>query len=127
VERDFIVRKQVQNRTIVREVDQDRQRELMRAGLLFLLFLAVGLFTAWQHLWARQLTMQEAGLEKERAQALEIRRHLRLEKASLRSPGRISAIATGQLHMKPATRETSTVLERVTTTPSPAPSVVATR
>lgn len=127
MDRDYVVRKRVQNRTIVRELDRDRQRDLLRTGLFFCVFLVVMLFATWQHFEARRLELQQADLQRSRARALEIRRHLRLEAAALTSPVRIASIAREQLHMIAPTRETSTVIERVTTTPPPAPSVVAAR
>ena len=100
MDREFAVRTQVQNRTIVREVDHARQRDLVRTVVGGACVLVTVLFAAWQHLDARRLDKVEAGL---------------------------SAIATGQLGMKAPTHETSTVIERVTVTPPPSSAVVAQR
>ncbi|MBA2355819.1 MAG: cell division protein FtsL [Luteitalea sp.] len=126
MDRDFVVRKQVQNRAIVREVDQARQRELVRTGLIFVAFLIVAMFAAWQHHEAWRLETAAAVLHGERARELEIQRHLQLETAALRAPARIARIATTQLKMKAPTRETATVLDRVSVATLPA-SVVASR
>ena len=91
-----------------------------------LVLLAV-LFAAWQHHEARRLERQAATLQARISELAESRRHLTLEKATLVSPARVAAIATRQLGMKPPTRETSAVLERVTVTPPPTRSVVASR
>lgn len=124
---EFIVRKHVQNRAIVREVDQVRQRDLVRTVLGGVCVLATVLFAAWQHLDARRLDKEAATLEAQRGRLLEVRRHLELEKQTLRGPARVEAIATRQLGMKAPTRETSAVIERVTVAPPPSRSVVAAR
>lgn len=127
MDNDFVVRKQVQNRAIVREVDHARQRDLVRGVIGGAIVLIAVLFAAWQHHDARRLDREAATLRSQFGRLAESRRHLRLEKATLVSPARIEAIATRQLRMKPPTRETSAVLERVVATPSPARSVVASR
>lgn len=127
MERDFVVRKQVQNRAIVREVDHARQRDLVRTGMIFVAFLVVAMFAAWQHHEAWRLETAAAVLHTERARELETLRHLQLERATLKSPGRVSRIAMGQLQMKAPTRETAAVLDRVTATVPSTASVVASR
>jgi cell division protein FtsL len=127
VDHGFVVRKQVQNRAIVREVDHARQRDLLRSVLGGALVLVAVLFAAWQHHDARRLERQAATLHGQIRELSESRRHLKLEHATLVSPARIEALATRQLRMKPPTRETSAVLERVTVTPPPSRVVVASR
>ena len=127
MDHDFVVRKQVQNRAIVREVDHARQRDLLRSVLGGALVLVAVLFAAWQHHDARRLERQAASLHGQIRELSESRRHLKLERATLVSPARVEAIATRQLKMKPPTRETSAVLERVTVTPPPSRVVVASR
>ena len=63
----------------------------------------------------------------QRGRLVEVHRHLQLEKETLQGPARVEAIATRQLGMKAPTRETSAVIERVTVTPPPSRSVVASR
>lgn len=127
MDREFVVRKQVQNRTIVREVDHARQRDLVRTVLGGACVLATVLFAAWQHLDARRLDKVEAGLARQQARLRAVQRHLVLEQEFLVGPARVEAIATRQLGMKPPTHETSTVIERVTVTPPPTSAVVAQR
>lgn len=124
---EFVVRKQVQNRAIVREVDQARQRDLLRTVIGGGCVLVTVLFAAWQHLDARRLDKEAAVLASQRGRLTEVRRHLELEMQTLQGPARVEAIATRQLGMKAPTRETSAVIERVTATPSPSRSVVAAR
>lgn len=127
MDRDFVVSKRVQNRHIVREVDTARQRDLLRGVLGGACVLVAVLFAAWQHHEGRRLGKETVTLNAELASLQESRRHLNVEKAHLVAPARIEAIATRQLDMKPPTRETSAVLERVTVTPPPSRAVVASR
>ena len=124
---EFVVRKRVQNRAIIREVDQVRQRDLLRTVLGGACVLVAVLCAAGQHHEGRRLDREAATLRADHTHLLESRRHLNVERAHLVAPARIDAIATRQLAMKPPTRETSTVLERVTATPSASRSVVASR
>jgi cell division protein FtsL len=127
VDHEFVVRKPVQNRAIIREVDHARQRDLLRTVLGGACVLLAVLFAAWQHHEGRRLDREAATLRADHTALRESRRHLNVEKAHLVSPARIDAIATRQLAMKPPTRETSAVLERVTATASASRSVVASR
>jgi cell division protein FtsL len=127
VDHEFVVRKRVQNRAIIREVDQARQRDLVRTAVGGICVLATVLFAAWQHLDARRLDKEAATLESQRGRLTEVRRHLELEKQTLQGPARVEAIAINQLGMKAPTRETSAVIERVTVAPPPSRSVVAAR
>jgi len=127
VDREFVLRKQVQNRPVVREMDHARQRDLMRTVLGGACVLATVLFAAWQHLDARRLDKVEAGLARQQARLRTVHRHLVLEQEFLIGPARVEAIATRQLGMKAPTHETSTVIERVTVTPPPTSAVVAQR
>ncbi len=127
MDHEFVVRKQVQNRAIVREVDQARQRDLLRTVVGGACVLVAVLFAAWQHLDARRLDKEAAALVAQRGRLVEVHRHLQLEKETLQGPARVEAIATRQLGMKAPTRETSAVIERVTVTPPPSRSVVASR
>lgn len=127
MDHEFVVRKQVQNRHIHREVDTARQRDLYRSVLGGACVLIAVLFAAWQHHDARRLGREGVTLRTTYAELQESRRHLNVEKAHLVAPARIDAIATRQLKMKPPTRETSAVLERVTVSPPPSRAVVAQR
>ena len=127
MDREFVLRKQVQNRPVVREMDHARQRDLMRTVFGGACVLATVLFAAWQHLDARRLDKVEAGLARQQARLRTVHRHLVLEQEFLIGPARVEAIATRQLGMKAPTHETSTVIERVTVTPPPTSAVVAQR
>ena len=127
MDHEFVVRKPVQNRAIVREVDHVRQRDLLRTVLGGACVLLAVLFATWQHHEGRRLDREAVNLQAAHAALKESRRHLNVEKAHLVAPARIDAIATRQLAMKPPTRERSMVIERVAATPSASRSVVASR
>jgi cell division protein FtsL len=85
------------------------------------------LFSAWQHFELLRHGYRLEQMQRDRAAENDINRHLRLEMETLRSPQRIEKLATERLGMvSPGTAE-AVVLERVTPTPAPAKSVVASR
>jgi cell division protein FtsL len=64
-------------------------------------------------------------MQQERAAETEIRRHLRLEIETLRSPARIEALAVERLHLVAPPREAAVVIERVVPPDPPAKTIVA--
>jgi cell division protein FtsL len=124
---EYAIRKDVRNNPIVREVDEARQRELWKsvgvAGFLVLVLL----FSAWQHFELLRHGYQTEELQRQRAAEDETGRRLRLEIDTLKSPKRIEALATGQLHLVTPSRDEALVIERVLPTDPPAASVVARR
>jgi len=124
---EYAVKKDVRNNPIVREVDEARQLELWKsAGIGAFLVLALLLF-AWQHFEQLQRRYQMEPMERQRAAEEDTSRHLRLEIETLRSPKRIEALATQQLHLVAPTRDEAIVIERVVPADPPARSIVAER
>jgi cell division protein FtsL len=124
---EYAIRKDVRNNPIVREMDQERQRELWKsvgvAGFLVLVLL----FSAWQHFELLRHGYHTEEMQRQRATEEETGRQLRLEIETLKTPKRIEAIATGQLHLVTPSRDEATVIERVLPADPPAASVVALR
>jgi cell division protein FtsL len=124
---EYAIRKDVRNNPIVREVDEARQRELWKsvgvAGFLVLVLL----FSAWQHFELLRHGYETEELQRQRATEDETGRQLRLEIETLKSPKRIEALATEQLHLVTPSRDEAIVIERVLPTDPPAASVVARR
>jgi cell division protein FtsL len=124
---EYAIKKDVRNNPIVREVDEERQRELWKsvgvAGFLVLVLL----FSAWQHFELLRHGYQVEEMQRLRATEEETGRRLRLEIETLKSPKRIESIATGQLHLVTPSRDEATVIERVLPADPPAASVVAQR
>ena len=124
---EYAIKKDVRNNPIVREVDEERQREMWKsvgvAGFLVLVLL----FSAWQHFELLRHGYQIEEMQRQRAAEEEAGRRLRLEIEALKSPKRIESLATGQLHLVAPSREEAIVLERVVPADPPAKSVVARR
>ena len=124
---EYAIKKDVRNNPIVREVDEARQRELWKsvgiAGFLVLVLLV----SAWQHFELLRHGYQVEELQKQRAAEEDTTRRLRLEIDTLKSPRRIEALATEQLHLVAPSRDEAIVIERVAPTELPNASVVARR
>ena len=102
---EYAIRKDVRNNPIVREVDEDRQRELWKsvgvAGFLVLVLL----FSAWQHFELLRHGYQIEELQRAARGRGRDAGSLRLEIETLRSPKRIETLATQQLHLVAPTRD----------------------
>jgi cell division protein FtsL len=124
---EYAVKKDVRNNPIVREVDQERQRDLWKsvgvAGFLVLVLL----FSAWQHFELLRHGYQIEAMQRQRAAEEEAGRRLRLEIDTLRSPKRIETLAIEQLHLVAPSHDEAIVIERVTPADPPAKSIVARR
>lgn len=124
---EYEIRKDVRNNQIVREVDEQRQRELWTSLGIFSLLVSVLLFSAWQHFELLRHGYRIEQVQRDRADEDDISRHLRLELETLRAPQRIEKLATERLGMIAPSPTEAVVLERVTPTPPPAKSLVAVR
>ncbi len=124
---EYAIRKDVRNNPIVREVDEERHRELWQSvGIGVVLVLAL-LFSAWQHFELIRHGYRLEQMQRERAAESEVNRHLRLEIETLRAAQRIEKLATEQLGMIEPGPNDTVILERVIPPPSPAATVVAAR
>jgi cell division protein FtsL len=124
---EYEIRKDVRNNQIVREVDEQRQRELWTSLGIFSLLVSVLLFSAWQHFELLRHGYRIEQVQRDRADEDDINRHLRLELETLRAPQRIEKLATQRLGMVAPGPADAVILERVTPTPPPAKSLVAVR
>ena len=124
---EYEIRKDVRNNQIVREVDEQRQRELWTSLGIFSLLVSVLLFSAWQHFELLRHGYRIEQVQRDRADEDDINRHLRLELETLRAPQRIEKLATERLGMVAPGPADAVILERVTPTPPPARSLVAAR
>jgi len=124
---EYAIKKDVRNNPIVREVDDERQRELWKsvgiAGILVLVLLV----SAWQHFELLRHGYQVEELQRQRSAEDDITRRLKLEIDTLKSPKRIESLATKQLHLVTPSRDEAIVIERVVPAEPPAASVVARR
>jgi cell division protein FtsL len=124
---EYEIRKDVRNNQIVREVDEQRLRELWTSLGIFSLLVSVLLFSAWQHFELLRHGYRIEQVQRDRADEDDISRHLRLELETLRAPQRIEKLATERLGMIAPGPADAIILERVTSTPPPAKSLVAVR
>jgi cell division protein FtsL len=124
---EYAIKKDVRNNPIVREVDEARQRALLRSTLVSGLLVAVVLFSVWQKFQLVSHGYAMETLQKQRAAEEEVHRHLRLEIETLRSPGRIEELATRRLHLVQPPSDRAIVIERVTAPAPPSKSIVAAR
>ena len=124
---EYAIKKDVRNNPIVREVDRERHREMWRSAAVGVFLVLALLFSAWQHFELINHGYRLEQMQKERAAADEINRHLRLEIEALRSPSRIERLATGQLHMVAPGPGDAEIIGRVIAAPAPPRSVVARR
>jgi cell division protein FtsL len=124
---EYAIKKDVRNNPIVREVDEEKQRELWKSVGIAGFLVVVLLFSAWQHFELLRHGYQVEELQRQRAAEEESARRLRLEIETLKSPKRIEALATGQLHLVVPSRDEAIVIERVVPADPPAASVVARR
>jgi cell division protein FtsL len=124
---EYAIKKDVRNNPIVREVDEARQRQLLRAVGIGALLVAVLLFSAWQHFELVQHGYLMERLQQERAAEEELNRQLKLEIEMLRAPQRIERMATGRLQMVEPPPGAVVIIERMATPAPAAKSIVAAR
>jgi cell division protein FtsL len=96
---EYAIKKDVRNNPIVREIDQARQRALLRSTVIGVVLVLVVLFSVWQKFQLVRHGYEMETLQKQRAAEEEVNRHLRLEIETLRSPQRIEELATKKLHL----------------------------
>ena len=124
---EYAIKKDVRNNPIVREVDEERQRELWKSGGIAGLLVLALLFSAWQHFELLRHGYQVEAMQREKAEQEEVGRQYRLEIDTLRSPRRIEALALERLHLVSPTSADAIVIERAIPSDAPEPSVVARR
>ena len=93
------IEKRINNNGVVRETDSKHRWEYLVFTLLGGLFLVGLLFYGWQHYQWIQYGYRIEAAQKRKEQLGEAGRQLRLERASLRNPQRIDAIARSELGM----------------------------
>lgn len=124
---EYAIRSDVRNNPIVREVDRARIREML--GWIAMGAVLVGLVLFWslQHFKAIDYGYEIENLRQQRAAEERVNRRLKVEIASRLAPQRIASLATRQLRLVAPTRDTTLVVERVTTSLPPERALVASR
>jgi len=122
----FSVPKDIRNHP-VRNVDRARQREMKWSVVFVSLLVGALLLVAWEHSQWTDVGYDTTKLQQER-QAIEAEhRHLLLELATLREPGRIERLATRDLHLVAPSQTEAVVLVIVREAATPARTLVARR
>ena len=124
---EYAIKKDVRNNPIVREIDRERNREMVRSVGVGVFLVVVLLFWAWQQFELRRNGYRLEQVQQQRAVEADVNRHLRLEVQTLQAPERIERIALNRLRMVAPRAEDASVIERVIETPPPPRSVVASR
>jgi cell division protein FtsL len=124
---EYVIKKDVRNNPIVREVDEERVRQLWKTTGIFGVLVVVVLFSVWQNFELVSHGYQIQTMQQQRAEEEAINRRLRLEMETLRSPERIERIAIRDLHLVAPSGDQAIVIERVTPAAAPAKSIVAAR
>lgn len=124
---EYAIKKDVRNNPIVREIDEERQRQLWRAAAIGAVVVVVLLFSIWQTVELVFHGYQIQRLERERASEEERLRHLRLEIETLRAPQHIERVALEELKLVRPDHQRAIVIERVAPSAPPDSSVVASR
>ena len=122
---EYAIKKDVRNNPIVREVDERRLREQWHSLAIGVLFVGVLLFSGWQRVELLQHGYRVEQMQRELADQEEVNRHLRLEIETLKSPKRIEALATEELHLVAPEPGSAVIIERVVPAEPPSASIVA--
>jgi len=109
--RRYQISRRVANEQLVRQVDRERNRQLLMVAVTGLLLAAAVLGYGWQHFEMIRNGYRMEEQRREREYLLQIQRQLSLEKASLASPDRIETIATRELGMVDPSADQFVVIE----------------
>jgi cell division protein FtsL len=124
---EYAIRKDVRNNQIVRELDEERHRELWKSVGMAAFLVLVLLVSAWQHFELLQHGYEVEQMQQQRTVEEDAARQLRLEIETLRSPKRVERLATERLHLVAPTSDEAIVIERVMPADPTATSIVARR
>jgi cell division protein FtsL len=94
---EFITVKRIDNSRLVRAMSRGHWRDYCRFAGFGAALAALLLVYAGQHFRCLRVQYQLEELKARRSEAVEMNSQLKLQAASLRAPGRIDALARGQL------------------------------
>ena len=109
--RRYQVSRRVANEQLVRQVDRERNKQLVMVTVTGLFLAAAVLAYGWQHFEMIRNGYRMEEQKREREYLVKIQRQLALERASLVSPDRIETIATRDLSMVPPSDSQVVVIE----------------
>ena len=108
---EYAIKKDIRNNPVVREVDADHKRELIRTVGVAFAIVAMLLFWVWQRYGIVENGYNEATTRDLLEREQERNRQLTLEADMQRAPKTIEERATHELHMVPPTTATTVVID----------------
>ena len=124
---EYAIKKDVRNNPIVRELDNERHREMWRSLMIGVFVVVALVFFAWRRLEVVRHGYESGEFEELLAAQYRENEELRLEYDTLRSPQQIEHRAKRQLGMGLPPPEDYDVITLVISSPSPGTSVIARR
>jgi hypothetical protein len=109
---EYAIKKDIRNNPVVREVDAQHKRQLMRTIGIAFVVVAMLLFWVWQRFGIVENGYDKSVLQAQLALESARNRQLRLEVDMLLAPQVIETQATRDLHMVAPTPATTLVVER---------------
>ena len=109
--RRYQVSRRVANEQLVRQVDRERNKQLVMVTITGLFLAAAVLGYGWQHFEMIRNGYRMEEQKREREYLIKVQRQLVLERASLVSPDRIETLAIGELGMTPPSDDQIMVIE----------------
>jgi cell division protein FtsL len=116
---EYAIKKDIRNNPVVREVDLQHKKQLLRTVGLAVLIVAMLVFWAWQRFGLVETGYAESELQAQLQLETTRNRQLQLEVAMLRTPQLIEEQATHDLHMVAPTSATTVVIDAPAGTPRP--------
>jgi hypothetical protein len=109
---EYAIKKDIRNNPVVRELDVQHKRQLMRTIGIACVVVAMLLFWVWQRFGIVENGYEVSVLQAQLALETARNRQLQLEVEMLRAPQVIETQATRDLHMLAPTPATTLVIER---------------
>ncbi len=104
---EYAIKKDIRNNPVVREVDRQHKRQLLRTITTAMAVVAMLVFWVWQRFGVVENGYEESLLRAKIAAEQDLNRQFHLQVDELLSPARIERLATRDLHMVPATAATT--------------------
>lgn len=108
---EYAIKKDIRNNPIVREVDLEHKRQLIRTVFVAAAVVAMLLFWVWQRFGMVETGYDNSVLRAQLALETALNRQLQLEVHMLLAPQLIENEATDQLHMVSPTSSSTLILD----------------
>lgn len=108
---EYAIKKDIRNNPVVREVDRQHKRQLLRTITLAMAVVAMLVFWAWQRFGVVENGYEVSLLRAKIAAEQDLNRQFHLQVDVMLAPARIDRLATRDLHMVPATAATTLIID----------------